>query len=161
MKLTLNQTIELFTALSALRGEPTVSTNERGQREVVYVPFPLSEKVKWNAAKNRQILKRLVAAHDETLQDRKATINAQKKELLRAARAEEDPKVQAKKVQEAQNAIQDLVDEANEANRKLGKEEAEVEGLLMMPAKGFCLKTSNLPPPVLGDLMPLIEGEPE
>lgn len=161
MKLTTNQIIDLFNALSALRGEPTISINERGQKETVYVPYPLSDKVKWNAAKNRGILKRLVVAHDELMMDAKAEINAFKKDQIRAARTEQDPKVLAEKMQAAQDAIQDKVDVANEQARVIGRQEQEVDSILLLPANGFCLKTSNIPPTILGELMPLIDGEPE
>lgn len=160
MKLTLNQVIDLFNALTALRGEPTVSVNERGQKETIFLPYPLSDRVKWCAAHNRQILKKFVVAHDEILEDRKAEINAFKKGELRRVRAIEDPKEQEKQMKVAMDAIQDKVDEANESNRKIGRDEIVVEGLRMMPAKGFRLKNSNIPPTVVGELMLLIDGEP-
>lgn len=160
MKLTLNQVIDLFNAHDALRGEPTVSVNERGAKETIYVPYPLSDRVKWCAAHNRQILKKFVVAHDETLQDRKAEINAFKKNQLRTVNAIEDPKEREAKMKIALDAIQDKVDEANASNRVVGREIVEVEGLRTMPAKGFRLKTSNIPPTIISDLMILIDGEP-
>lgn len=160
MKLTLNQILDLYNALTALRGEPSISVNERGQKETIYLPYPLSDRVKWCAAHNRGILKKYVIAHDETLQDRKAEINAFKKTEMRRVRGIEDPKEQEKAMKVSMDAIQDVIDEANESNRKIGREEAVIEGLRLMPAKGFRLKTSNLPPTIIADLMPLIEGEP-
>lgn len=160
MKLTLNQVIELFTALTALRGEPSISVNDRGQKETIYIPYPLSDRAKWCAAQNRHILKKYVLAHDETLQDRKNAINSFKKTKLREVRQEEDPKAQAKKMQEVQDAIQDKVDEANESSRAMGREEVDVAGLRLIPAKGFNLKTSSIPPTIISDLMPLIDVEP-
>lgn len=159
MKLTRSQIIDLFNALTALRGEPTPSMDERGKPTTIYVPYPLSDRVRWCAAENRHILKKHVIAHEEVMQDKKIEIDAFKKKAIREAK-HEDPKVQSAKMQEAQEAIQDLVDGANQSAREAGREEIDVTGLRLMPAKGFFRKGSNLPPTIIGDLMVLIDGEP-
>lgn len=161
MEFTTTEITDLYKGLSDLRGEPVASSGERGQPEIVYVPYQLGEKAIWNAAKNRSILKRFVIAHDEVKMDMKAEIDLFKKTLLREARSEQDEKQRGLKMQAAQDAIQDKVDEMNTKLRKISKEKQVVDGLLFIPAKELFLKSSKIPPPIVSELMPLIDGEPE
>lgn len=161
MKLTTNQIIDLFKALTELRGVPTPIEGQNGKPEVVFTPYPMSEKVKWNASKNRAILKRIVVAHDEITQDAHTELVAFKRSQRNDVDTEVDPKVRADKLKKAQQIVQDRVDELNRDMVKIGRAEQEIEGLLLMPAKGFCLKTSAIPPTVISELMALIDGEPD
>lgn len=160
MKLTTNQIIDLFKALTELRGVPTPIEGERGKTEIVFTPYPLSDRVKWAAANNRSILKKIVVAHDEVTQDAHAELTAFKKSQRENIDNEPDQKVRAEKIKKAQQIVQDRVDELNADMVKIGRHEQTVEGLRMMPAKGFCLKTSPLPPPILSELLALIDGVP-
>jgi hypothetical protein len=161
MKLTTNQIIDLFKALTELRGSPSIIEGPNGKPEVVPIPYPMSEKAKWNAAKNRTILKRLVVAHDEMNQDRMAELNAFKKAQRETWKSEQDPAVKAQKIAEAKERVQDEVDRLNAAAIAVGRESQEVEGLLLIPAAGLCLKTSPIPPTIVSELMLLIDGDPD
>lgn len=160
MKLTTNQVIDLFKALTELRGVPTPIEMPDGKTEIVFTPYPLSDRVKWCAAQNRSILKRLVVAHDEIMQDAKHDLNAFKKSQRENVDSEPDAKVKAEKLKKAQQIVQDRVDELNADMVKIGRTEQDVSGLRLMPAKGFCLKTSPIPPTIISELLVLIEGEP-
>lgn len=151
MKLTTNSIIVLFQALEALRGEPTVVINQRGQKEVVYQPYDMGPKFKWNAAKNRSILRRHVDAHDEQVMEFRLGLQKKQREL---ATKNDDPKANVAELQR-------LTAEVNDEISKLAKLEIDVEGLLFLPATGLNIKTSKIPPTVIEELMPLIEGEPE
>lgn len=160
MKLTTNKIIDLFKALTELRGAPTLYGKGENQ-QVIHTPYPLSEKVKWNAAKNRAILKRLVVASDELQQDAMTDLNLFKRQQREGFASESDPKAKAEKMMKAREIVQEKIDEMNAEALKIGRMEQDVEGLLLMPAKGFCLKTSSLPPTVLSELLELIDGDPE
>jgi hypothetical protein len=151
MKLTTNDIIVLFQALTELRGAPNVVINERGQKQVVYEPYDMGPKFKWNAAKNRSILRRHVDANDEQVMDFRRGLQKLQREL--AAR-NDDPKAN-------QLAIQQETAKVNDEISKLAKEEIEVEGLLLLPATGLNIKTSKIPPTVIEELMPLIDGVPD
>lgn len=162
MKLTTNQIIDLFKAHDELRGAKTVVIGDDGKKRVVAAePYPMSEKVKWNAAKNRTILKRFVVANDELNQDALAVLQAAKNAQTLTFRDEKDPKVKAEKQATAMAAVQAVVDQMNAEALKIGRLVQDVEGLLTMPASGFCLKTSAIDPVILSELMVLIDGEPD
>lgn len=161
MKLTTNQIIDLFKALSELKGVPHVVTGDNGQRQVVHDPYPMSNKARWNAAKNRDILKRLCAAHDEVMMENKADIDKVRRDLMTAAKAENDAAKKAAMMAEMRETLNDKTEEINDKIRKLGSDEQEVAGILLIPAAGLVPKGTNLSPTIIGDLMPLLEGEPD
>lgn len=160
MKLTTNQIIDLFKALCELRGAPQAG-NGRPGAEPILVPYPMSDKARWNAAKDRTILKRLVIAHDEMNQDAMAELTAFKKTQRETVKPDDDPKVRSAKMEAAQRAIQVRVDEMNVGAVNVGRIEQEVDGLLLIPASGLCPRGSPIPPTLISELMPLIDGEPE
>lgn len=149
MKLTTNQIISLFKALSALNGAPRVVLVD-GREKVVEEPYALSPKVRWNAAKNRGVLRRIVETHDEVVLGYKNG--------LRAFRQKLDPSADQK---ENQRKFQEEVDRVNAEMEKLAKEEHEVDGLRTLTATGLNLKESPIPVAVVDDLMPLIDGDPD
>ncbi len=151
MKLQTKDIIALFQALTDLRGSPTIIVNSRGVKEVVNEPYDLGPKFKWNAAKNRNILRRFVEQHDEAVMEFRAELTKIRRELAASKDSPQDNAVR----------LQVEMDRINEEIRTLSKGEEEVPGLLMMPATGLNLKTSRIPPTVIEELMPLIEGEPD
>ncbi len=161
MKLTTNQVIDLFRALSELKGQPVSVTNEAGQKQLIYEPYPMSNKARWNAAKNRDILKRLCAAHDEVMMENKAELDKVRRELMEAAKKEADPAKKAEKLAEMRDVLNEKTEEINDKIRKLSFEEQDVAGILTIPAKDLCPKGTNLSPVIVGELMPLLEGEPD
>jgi hypothetical protein len=151
MKLKTVEIIALFQALSELKGKPTVVPQANGQVAVVHEPYDLGPKFTWNAAKNRAILRRHVEAHDEQVMDFSLKLRASKRKM---AAAKDSPK-------EQQEQLQREIDDANTELRKLAQDTFDVEGLLKLPASGLNLKTSGIPPTLIEELMPLIEGEPD
>lgn len=147
MKLSTRQIIALFRALSDLNGAPTVARDGSVVRE----PYDMGPKFKWNAAKDRNILRGFVEAHDEQVMEFQLELRGLKKSF--AERADNPAENQRKLVDET--------DRVNEEIRKLAKEEIDVEGLLFLPASGLNIKTTRIPPTVIEELMTLIEGDPE
>lgn len=159
-KFTLNQILDLYQALTDLRGSPIV-VKENGQAQVVYEPYPLSDKARWNAGKNRAILKRYVQAHEELVQDDHAILAGLKRTKRAEWISEKDVKERNEKREAASQAIQEAVDEMNVKTTQRGRVVEEVDGLLTIPAEGLCLKSSKIPPSVISELMVLIDGEPK
>ena len=149
MKLKTKEIIVLFQALSALGGTSRAVEID-GRRRVVDEPYMLSPKVRWNAAKNRNVLRRIVDLRDEVAMDYQKG--------LRAFRAKLNPSDDPK---ENQRKLQDEVDRVNEKMEGLANEEHDVQGLRMLTATGLNLKESPIPPSVIDDLMPLIDGDPD
>ena len=147
MKLSTRQIIALFRALSDLKGAPTVARDG----SIVYEPYDMGPKFKWNAAKDRNILRRFVEAHDEQVMEFQQELRALKKGFAAAA---DNPA-------ENQRKLVDETDRVNEEIRSLAKEEIDVEGLLFLPASGLNIKTTKIPATVIEELMLLIEGEPD
>lgn len=147
MKLSTRTIIKLFKALSDLRGAPTVARDG----SIVYEPYDMGPKFKWNSSKDRNVLRRHVEAHDEQVMDFQLALRALKKKF---AEATDNPAENNRKLVEETDRI-------NEEIRKLSKEEIEVEGLLFLPASGLNIKTTKIPPTVIEELMDLIEGEPD
>ena len=151
MELTTNEIIILFSALNELRGAPTIVINNRGQKEVVYEPYEMGPRFKWNAAKDRRILRRFVDDNDEQVMEFRLGLQKLQREL---AASKDDPKANALKIQQETALVNDKI-------AKLAKEKIDVPGLLLLPASGLNLKTSRIPPTVIEELMILIEGEPD
>ncbi|MDQ5978466.1 MAG: hypothetical protein QG602_1440 [Verrucomicrobiota bacterium] len=149
MKLKTKAIIVLFQALSSLNGASRVVEID-GRKKVIEEPYALSPKVRWNAAKNRSILRRIVDVRDEV------AMGYQKE--LRAFRAKlnpsDDPKENARK-------FQDEVERINGLLADLAEDEHDVEGLRKLSATGLNLKESPIPPSVIDELMPLIDGDPD
>jgi hypothetical protein len=149
MKLTTNQIIVLFKALSALNGAPRVVTVD-GRERVVEEPYNLSPKARWNAAKNRGVLKRFVDTHDDVALGYQQGLRAFRKQL----NPSDDAKENARKLSEE-------VERVNELLMTLSKEVHDVDGLRAISATGLNLKESPIPVAVIDDLMPLIDGDPD
>lgn len=149
MKLTTNQVISLFKALSALNGAAKV-VNVDGRQRVVEEAYALSPKTRWNAAKNRGILKSIVETNDEVAMGYQKELRAFRQKL----NPSDDPKENARK-------LQDEVDRINELMLSLSREVHDVEGLRTLTATGLNLKESPIPVAVIDDLMPLIDGDPD
>ena len=149
MKLKTKEVISLFQALTALNGAQRV-VDVDGQKKVVEEPYALSPKARWNAAKNRNTLRRIVDARDEV------AMGYQKG--LRAFRATLNPSDDAK---ENAKKFKDEVERVNELLRELAEEEQDVQGLRTISATGLNLKESPIPPSVIDDLMPRIDGDPD
>ena len=150
-KLTTNQIISLFNALSELRGIPSAVPDGRGGTAVVFEPYDLGPKFIWNAAKDRNILRRHIEDHDEQVREFKVGLNKLRREL---AASKDNPEENKQRLLEETERVNDEI-------RKLSKAEIEVDGLLKLPASGLNLRTSKVPPPLIEELMPLIEGEPD
>lgn len=151
MKLKNREIMALYAALTELRGAPTVVINSRGQKEALYEPYDMGPKFKWNAAKDRNILRRIAEAHEEQVMEFQLELRKIRREL---AAAKDDP-------QENQRKLQAETDRVNDELRRLANTEEEVDGLLMLPASGLSIKTSKIPPTLIDELMVLIDGEPD
>jgi hypothetical protein len=148
LKLSTKRIIEIANALNALGGYQQIVI-QQGNRIPVTIPYDLTMRVRWAAAKNLAELRVIAEAHSYIVGQLRKEINAFKRGLDPAA----DPKENNRK-------IQDKVDEVNQKVDAASEEVHTVEKVQMMPAEGFNLKTSPIPPEVLTELMPLIEGEP-
>lgn len=149
MKLKTKEVITLFQALTALNGAPRVVEVD-GRQKVVEEPYALSPKTRWNAAKNRNILRRIVDVRDDVALGYQANLRA----FRTAQNPSDDPKENARK-------FKDEVDNVNAKLVELANEVHDVEGLRTLTATGLNLKESPIPPSVLDDLMPLIDGDPD
>lgn len=149
MKLTTKQIIDLGNALVNLNGHQEV-VEQNGRRTAITVPYDLSVKARWNAGKNLSILKRLADAHTEIVNGYRRDLNLFKKN--------QDKSRDAKDLAAEFSAE---VERSNEAIRLLGAEGNDVEGLLKIPADGLNLKASPIPPEIIAELMPLLDGEPQ
>lgn len=149
MKLKMKEIIVLFQALTALNGASRVVKVD-GRDKVIEEPYALSPKFRWNASKNRNILRQLVDIRDEV------AMGLQKG--LRAFRAKLNPSDDPK---ENQRKLQDEIDRVNDQLAALSNEEHEVEGLRTLTATGLNLKESPIPPSVIDELMTLIDGDPD
>ena len=149
MKLKTKEIIAIFQALTALNGAQRVIDVD-GRRKVVEEPYALSPKARWNAAKNRNILRRIVDVRDDVAMGYQRGLRS----FRAALNPSDDAKENAKKLQEE-------VDRINELLRELAEEEQDVQGLRTISATGLNLKESPIPPSVIDDLMPLIDGDPD
>jgi hypothetical protein len=149
MNLTTKQILDLANAHLSLNGYQQV-VDQNGKTTAVAIPYDLSPKARWNAAKNLSILKRLAEAHVDVV----SSYNREAANFRRKQDKSADPKANAE-------AFQAELDRVNNLIRELSGSDNDIDGLLKIPAEGFNLKASPIPPETLATLMPLIDGEPK
>lgn len=149
MKLKIKEVISLYQAHQALNGAQRVIEVE-GRKKVIEEPYALSPKTRWNAARNYSLLKRFVDDRDRVAVGYQAE--------LRAFRAKLNPSDDPK---ENQRKMQLEVERVNGLMTELAEKTEDVEGLRQITATGLNLKESPIPPSVIADLMPLIDGDPD
>lgn len=149
MKLKIKDVIVIFQALTALGGAPRVVEVD-GRKKVIEEPYALSPRARWNAAKNRNILRRIVDVRDDTAMEFQKELRAFQAKL----NPSDDPK-------ENQRKLQEKIADVNAKLADLANDVVEVEGLRTITATGLNLKESPIPPSVIDDLMVLIDGDPD
>ena len=146
--LTIKQIITLANAFNALSGYQQV-VEENGKKASILTPYNISPKARWNTAKNLRVLQDEIEVH-------KASVNVFRKHVA-DFQGQQDKNADAK---ENASAVKAKIEEANVEIRKLEAEPHEVKGLLRIPADGLNLKQCPIPPEVIAELLPFIDGEP-
>ena len=131
---------EIFYALQNFDGQDKIVKNENGEKSV-RIPYQLSGKIRWNIAKNINILRSLVEASDDAI-----------KSIIREITEGKSSSISAK----------DNPREFELYNKKLNElleEKSEINGLLKFKYNDFNLDepiSNPIPPTVLAILQPLI-----
>lgn len=149
MKLTTAAALQLLAAINTLDGSQRVVQGPNGRPAVIVEPYDLSDKVKWNLAKNRRKLRELEEMVDEERRRLITELKAFSGLLDRDADAKEN---------EARTAAKEAELDARLA--AFLKQENDVE-LLKIPAVGLKLKANRIMPSTIAQIMDLIDGEPQ
>ena len=160
MKLSNQQIKDLFEAHTRLLdGRPRLVTTD-GKQQVVSEPYGLSQKVRWNAAKNRAILRRITEVIDEEY-----NATARRLRTFQAMMPTPNPDLGKEHIEaEALANGKKMQIETDRENVEFGKlldAEEEVTGLLKLPVAGLGDLKKNPYGAFLEVLLPLIEGEPD
>lgn len=160
MKLTNQQIKEQFEALTRLLdGRPRAVLID-GKQQIINEPYSLSAKARWNAAKNRSILRRLKETIDEQFESSVRDLRTFRSRLpIPIPTAPED---QIKSMAaDNQAKLEAETDRVNVEFGELLHCDNEVEGLLKIPAAGLGDVQKNAYGAFLDPLMPLLDGEPD
>lgn len=149
MKLDTANALLLLAAINTLDGSQKVVAGPNGRPSVVVEPYDLSDKVKWNLAKNRRKLRELEEMVDEERRRLITELKAFTGMLDRDADAKENDARTAAKEAELDARLQAFLKQENEID------------LLKIPAVGLKLKANRIMPSTIERLMDLIDGEPQ
>lgn len=149
MKLTTAAALKLLSAINTLDGALKVVPGPNGKPSVVIEPYDLSDKVKWNTAKNRRKLREL----EEMVSEERNSLITELKAFSGLLDRDADVKEN-----EARTAAKEAELDARLA--AFLKEENEID-LLKIPAVGLKLKINRIMPSSIEQIMDLIDGEPQ